>query len=299
MAGASSWSATMRRTGRAGRCIRRARRSSTSCPAPWISCWSWRTASASSHCCPAWRRSCRAGSGTEQSSTSRETRCTSRAALAHGIGPAERARLFLDGGAVGPRRPRVSRLGRPGRRRPAAHNLPEKDAKGLHYIAYLLRHPGREFHVLELIGQGLEIGGWRLVEEGQRSEARDQRLETGQGLPILDGPAKAAYQQRLSALRHELDEAERNNDPGQAERAREELDAITEQLAAALGLGGRDRQAASSTERARSTVRKVVKAALNRISDHHAALGRHLTTSIKTGTFCAYAPDEPPGPWAF
>ena len=37
---------------------------------------------------------------------------------------------------------------------------------------------------------------------------------------------------------------------------------------------------------------KVVKAALNRISDHHAALGRHLTTSIKTGTFCSYAPAE-------
>ena len=95
-----------------------------------------------------------------------------------------------------------------------------KDAKGLHYIAYLLRHPGREFHVLELIGQGLETGGWRLVEEGQRSETKDQPLETGQGLPILDAPAKAAYQQRLSALREELDEAERNNDPGQADRAR-------------------------------------------------------------------------------
>ena len=77
------------------------------------------------------------------------------------------------------------------------------------------------------------------------------------------------------------------------------MDAITEQLAAAVGLGGRDRQAASSSERARSTVRKVVKAALNRISDHHAALGRHLTTSIKTGTFCSYAPDEPLAPWGF
>jgi hypothetical protein len=43
---------------------------------------------------------------------------------------------------------------------------------------------------------------------------------------------------------------------------------------------------------------KAVKAALNRITDHHAALGRHLTTTIKTGTFCSYAPDEPPPPWA-
>src|SRR5262249_1204499 len=137
------------------------------------------------------------------------------------------------------------------------------------------------------------------VAESQRSETRDQRQEIGQGLPILDAPAKAAYQQRLSALRDELVEAERNNDPGQAERARTEMDAITEQLAAAVGLGGRDRQAASSSQRARSPVTKVVKAALNRISDHHAALGRHLTMSIKTGTFCSYAPDEPLASWAF
>jgi class 3 adenylate cyclase len=160
-----------------------------------------------------------------------------------------------------------------------------KDAKGLHYIAHLLRHPGREFHVLDLIGRG--------------PESRDQRAETGQGVPILDAPAKAAYQQRLSELRDELDEAERFNDPGRAERAREEMEAIAEQLAAAVGLGGRDRQAGSSSERARSTMTKAVKAALTRIGDHHAALGRHLTTSIRTGTFCSYAPDQPPAPWAF
>jgi len=160
-----------------------------------------------------------------------------------------------------------------------------KDAKGLHYIAYLLRHPGREFHVLDLMGRGLEAG--------------EQRPEMGEGLPILDAPAKTAYQQRLTELRDELDEAERFNDPRRAERAREEMEAIAEQLAVAVGLGGRDRKAASSSERARSTVTKVVKAALHRISDHHAALGRHLTASIKTGTFCSYTPDKPPAPWAY
>src|SRR4029453_9686047 len=60
--------------------------------------------------------------------------------------------------------------------------------------------------------------------------------------------------------------------PGRADRAREEMEAIAEQLAAAVGLGGRARQAASSSERARSTMTKAVKAAASRISDHHAAL---------------------------
>jgi hypothetical protein len=177
-----------------------------------------------------------------------------------------------------------------------------KDTKGLHYIAYLLRDPGREFHVLDLVRT---VEGDRQAESGKRKEI--QRDETGdhssvlgeQGPPVLDAAAKAAYRARLAELRDEVDEAERFNDPGRAEHARAEMDAITEQLAAAVGLGGRDRQAASSSERARSTVTKVVKAALNRISDHHAALGRHLTMSIKTGTFSSYAPDEPPAPWAF
>jgi hypothetical protein len=160
-----------------------------------------------------------------------------------------------------------------------------KDAKGLHYVAHLLRHPGCELHVLDLIGREPRAG--------------DQRPETSRGLPILDAPAKAAYQQRLAELRDELEEAERFNDPGRSESAREEMEAVTEQLAAAVGLGGRDRQTASSSERARSTVTKAIKAALSRIGDHHAALGRHLTTSVKTGTFCSYSPDEPPASWEF
>jgi len=177
-----------------------------------------------------------------------------------------------------------------------------KDAKGLHYIAYLLRHPEHEFHVLDLVAS---VEGNREAEGERRSgtagvETGDKRAVRGeQGLPVLDATAKVAYRQRLAELRDELDEADRFNDPGRAERARAEMDAITEQLAAAVGLGGRDRQAGSPSERARSTMTKVVKAALRRVSDHHAALGRHLTTSIKTGTFCAYAPDEPPAPWAF
>jgi non-specific serine/threonine protein kinase len=170
-----------------------------------------------------------------------------------------------------------------------------RDAKGLHYMAYLLRHPGHEFHVLDLVGT---VEGDREAEGGRRKgNRREETSPAGQGLPVLDTTAKAAYQQRLGELRDELDEAERYNDPGRADRAREEMEAITEQLAAAVGLGGRDRQAASSSERARSTVTKAVKAALNRISDHHAALGRHLAASIKTGTFCSYAPDRGHATW--
>src|SRR5262249_17393566 len=132
-----------------------------------------------------------------------------------------------------------------------------KDAKGLRYIAYLLRHPEHEFHVLDLVAT---VEGAREADGDRRSATA--RGETGgergvggeQGLPVLDATAKVGYRQRLLELRDELDEAERFNDPGRAERARAEMDAITEQLAAAVGLGGRDRRAGSPSERARSTL---------------------------------------------
>jgi hypothetical protein len=51
------------------------------------------------------------------------------------------------------------------------------------------------------------------------------------------------------------------------------------------------RRAGSLTERARVNVTRAIKLALHKISEHHAALGRHLASTIKTGTYCSYTPD--------
>ena len=152
-----------------------------------------------------------------------------------------------------------------------------RDAKGLHYLAQLLQHPGREFHALDLLTQG--------AGEGAGAVRRGDG-----GLEVLDAPAKVAYRQRLETLRAELEEAEQFNDVGRAERARAELDAIAEQLAAAVGLGGRDRQTSSAAERARSAVGKRIRTEIQRIRAVHPALGRHLAATIATGVFCAYEP---------
>ena len=58
-----------------------------------------------------------------------------------------------------------------------------------------------------------------------------------------------------------------------------------------MGLGGRDRRASSGAERARLTVTKGIKAALEKIRASDPSLGQHLATSIKTGYFCSYTPD--------
>lgn len=38
-------------------------------------------------------------------------------------------------------------------------------------------------------------------------------------------------------------------------------------------------------------VTKRIKAAVQKIGLHHASLGHHLTTCIKTGSYCTYMPD--------
>jgi len=182
-----------------------------------------------------------------------------------------------------------------------------KDAKGLHYIAYLLRHPGREFHVGELIAAIGDPGPD--LSTDPRAEAIDRDAHAsgtirerglGDAGPVLDAKAKADYKRRIADLREELEEAERFNDPGRVTRAREEIEFITSQLAAAVGVGGRDRAAASDAERARLAVTKRIKAALAKIRDANPALAQHLNAAISTGYFCSYTPKaDTPTSWSF
>ena len=156
-----------------------------------------------------------------------------------------------------------------------------KDMKGLHYIGQLLRHPGEELHVLDLVRRGLAAG--------DRQDGRNPGPTPG--LPVLDDEARSAYRRRLSELREELAEADAFNDRGRSERARGEIDAITAQLAAAVGLGGRGRVTGGAAERARSTVTHAISAALRNIRRSLPALANELALRLTTGTFCVYTPD--------
>ncbi len=169
-----------------------------------------------------------------------------------------------------------------------------RDTVGLAYLARLLATPGRELHALELAapagagghhtGFGVDVGAGAGAGAGVGVE------EAGLG-PVLDEQAKAAYRRRLRELDEELAEAEDWRDTGRAERAHAEREQLATQLAAAVGLGGRDRPTGASAERARVSVTKALRAALRRIAEHNPALGEHLHRSIRTGTFCTYDPD--------
>jgi tetratricopeptide (TPR) repeat protein len=161
-----------------------------------------------------------------------------------------------------------------------------KHTKGLAYLSRLLERPGTELHALDLVGVGGNGDGAAAREDGLRPNADD-----GAG-PTLDAAAKAAYRERMAELQADLAQAEEWNDSERAARAREELDALVAQLSGAVGLGGRDRSAtASSSERARVSVTRAIRGALDRLAAQSPGLARHLEVTVHTGTYCSYTPD--------
>jgi hypothetical protein len=163
-----------------------------------------------------------------------------------------------------------------------------RDAKGVQYIAHLLRHEGRDFHAAEL------------AAGGDRSEARpapDASVVRGLGDAgeVLDAQARGEYRERLESLRSELEEATRWGDSGRATRLGEEIDFLTEELSSAFGVGGRPRKAPDVADRARKAVTSRIRDTIARIAREHPTLARHLENAIRTGAFCSYRPDRSPG----
>jgi class 3 adenylate cyclase/tetratricopeptide (TPR) repeat protein len=176
-----------------------------------------------------------------------------------------------------------------------------KDVKGLHWIHRLLRHPEVEVHSLDL------IAGTELAEpEGpsaERSRAAIRAMTEAQlasvglrqGAPddageMLDAEAKARYQRRLAELREELEEVKELGNVERGCEIEQEIRALARELSRAVGLAGRDRRAASVSERARQNVSRAIKAAVEKVTKNDAELGLLLARRIKTGTFCSYLP---------
>jgi hypothetical protein len=168
-----------------------------------------------------------------------------------------------------------------------------RDAKGLGHLARLLAQPGREFHAVELEAADRQPGSPPAVGPRGRVGAGELavRPDLGDAGPLLDATAKAAYQARLTELGAELEQAQGGSDPARAARARGERDFLVAELARAVGLGGRDRRAASHAERARLNATRAIRAAMANLARANPALGRHLAATVRTGRYCSYTPD--------
>jgi hypothetical protein len=150
------------------------------------------------------------------------------------------------------------------------------DSKGIRDLAILLARPGQPVPALELV----EAAG------GPPAAAAGGSLG-----PVLDETARRAYRQRLADLEGDLAEAEDNADLGRLERLRAERSMLADELAGAIGLGGRARFAGDPADRARKAVTMRIRAAISAIAAQDEALARHLRNTIRTGRLCSYQPE--------
>jgi tetratricopeptide (TPR) repeat protein len=169
-----------------------------------------------------------------------------------------------------------------------------RDLRGIRYLARLLTDPGREFHVLDLVAA--ESG--RVAGAGSGRVAGLSHTGPGDAGEMLDARAKDAYRRRLAEIEDDIEQARAFGDPERAAQADAERDFLVRELSRAVGLGGRDRRAASTSERARVSVTRAIRQAMARVGEHHPELGEHFDRTIRTGTYCAYVPDpHAPAAW--
>ncbi|MEV0975076.1 hypothetical protein [Microtetraspora glauca] len=148
---------------------------------------------------------------------------------------------------------------------------------GMRHLAVLLANPGHEVPAIDL------AAGMKVPTAGDVTPAH----------PLLDSTARQAYRERLVRLAAELDELDELGRIGGSERAsalRAEQDWLITELGRATGLGGRARGFSSDHERARVSVGKAIRRALDRISEADPVIGDELRATVRTGARCCYCP---------
>src|SRR5262249_58178022 len=139
------------------------------------------------------------------------------------------------------------------------------EVKGRRYVGLLGGGAGREGHALELVS----------AATGPPADARARLAEDdlvgswpSDPEPVLDDQAKKDYGRRLEELEEDLEEAREWGDTERTARLSDEIDLLTQELAHAVGLRGRDRTFSSPAERARISVTKAIKTAIKLIDKH-------------------------------
>jgi len=179
-----------------------------------------------------------------------------------------RRRDHPDGGR-GPTRVVCLREGQSWRLELAGRVALVRDSVGMQYLATLLSRPGQEIPVADLVGLPAAPC-------------------TGQ--PLLDEPARWAYAERARVLRTEIDDAAQRGDAEQRTRANQELEWVLSELAHATGLRGRPRRFVDADERARTSVQKAIRRAVQAIRAADPLIGREVASAVVTGARCCYQP---------
>ena len=169
-----------------------------------------------------------------------------------------------------------------------------KDAKGLHYIAHLLRHPRERFTVFQLtaIVNPLALG------TSTKPNLSPDEYEMNDGLGHagfnIDEKALKQYKDELKRLETDREIAEQLNNSVMIEELEKEINAIRKQIVLDTGLRGRSRKSADTAERARRAVFNSYERALTSILKNDKRLYQHLHNAIKTGQALVYDPEQVP-----
>ena len=169
-----------------------------------------------------------------------------------------------------------------------------KHGIGLSFVLHLLKHPEREFHVLELARLSCppEATNSVLLSRTERQRQSIPFANTNDSSPLLDRQAKDAYRLRIGELRSDLEEARSFNDTGRMAKTQSELECVESELSKAVGFGGRDRKHPVESQRARVNVTNAIRTTIAKIATQHLSLARHLRLHIHTGYFCSYRPEH-------
>mgnify|MGYP001606093602 FL=1 len=146
----------------------------------------------------------------------------------------------------------------------------DKDSIHNHDIAKLKSNQKNQINSMELMGS--------ILQENVDAET-------------IDGKAKNSYQKKIKSLLADIEDAQELNNSELVFKLEDDYESLVDHLTKSLGLAGKPRKIGSSVEKARSAVTWRVRSAIKKIEAVHPQLGKHLSNSISTGTFCSYKPE--------
>jgi 7-cyano-7-deazaguanine synthase in queuosine biosynthesis len=158
-----------------------------------------------------------------------------------------------------------------------------KDAKGVQYLARLLKAPGQSLSALDLVSGSVKTSraNTKLVEGGELLRSEQAQME------IIDSEAIHQYRERALAIQDQLQETD---DAASREVLIAELEWITDELQRSQGRAGRLRTIPDEQERARSNVSKAISRVLNDLERDLPSLHAHLLETLSLGKVCTYDP---------
>jgi hypothetical protein len=166
--------------------------------------------------------------------------------------------------------------------------------KGLYYIAYLLRNPGLELHVLELVRLVEKPDGEsdpRKLSQDELDSENLRRRKFGGRIEALDDTDIKRIKRQYEGLCYKRDQAKKLGDNERAESIQQEINALYDQYLSPYSIGKKGRYKSPEAEQARTNVLKLLQKAYERIGEENPFLAKFLRDKIDTREYLIYKED--------